>query len=400
MDIKKLINQETRRQKDSITLIPSENYATKAVRSALTSVLSNKYSEGYPQKRYYPGNQICDAIERIAQENTKKAFGISDEWSVNVQPYSGSPANLAVIIGLVAPGETIMGLALADGGHLTHGHPVSATGMLFKSIQYHCDKKSGEIDYEEIARLAEIHKPRLIISGTTSYPRAINFARIEAISKKNDCYHLADISHIAGLIAHQLHPNPFPHADVVVSTTHKMLRGPRGAVIIAKQNIAQRIDRAVFPGVQGGPHNATIAAIAATMEHVQTKKFARYAKQIIANSNALAHCLIKEGFTLTTNGTDNHLMVLDMRPHNQTGAHAEQLLEKNNILANRNSLPGDLKPFSPNGLRVGTPAVTARGMKEKEMKLLATLMRQSVLEKKDIRKKVAELCNKFPIPKD
>jgi glycine hydroxymethyltransferase len=400
MNIQNLITQEEKRQKDSITLIPSENYATKAVRSALASTLSNKYSEGYPKKRYYPGNQICDDIEEIAQENTRKAFGISDEWSVNVQPYSGSPANLAAIMGLIAPGETIMGLALADGGHLTHGHPVSATGMLFKSIQYHCEKKSGRIDYEELERLANTHKPRLIISGTTAYPRAIDFARIHAISTSIGCYHLADISHIAGLIAHNLHPTPFPYADVVVSTTHKMLRGPRGAVIISKKTIASHIDRAVFPGLQGGPHNATIAAIAITMQQVQTKKFARYAKQIIANSMTLADCLKKEGFTITTNGTDTHLMVLDMRPHNQTGTQAEQLLEKNNILANRNSLPDDTKPFSPNGLRIGTPAITARGMKGKEMELLATLIRNIVIEKKDMRKKVAQLCNKFPVPKD
>ncbi len=395
------ISREKSRQARTITLIPSENYAPKAVRELTGSILTNKYTEGYPGKRYYPGAGIYDEIETLARATSLKAFGLNPaDWAVNVQPYSGSPANLAALLALAGPGGVVMGLSLASGGHLTHGHSVSATGMFFKSVGYTVDPATALIDYERLEELAHHHSPTVIISGTTSYPRAIDFARIGVIAKKVGAYHVADISHIAGLVATGLHSSPFPHADVVTSTTHKMLRGPRGAVIFSRVALAPKIDKAVFPGLQGGPHNNVIAAIAHTMQNATTAKFKTYAKQILRNSHALAAALQKHGFVLTTSGTDNHLMVIDLQNANITGAEAEALLEKNNILANRNSIPSDTKPFSPSGLRIGTPAVTARGMKEKEMVILAGAIADVLISKKSAAKIVAGLCNTFTVPND
>ena len=328
---------------------------------ALGSPLTNKYSEGYPGKRYYPGNFYYDEIEKLAWERALKAFGLSAKnWSVNVQPYSGSPANLAVYLALMKPCEVLMGMNLASGGHLTHGHSASFSGKLFKSIQYGVNLETGLLNYTEIEKLAEKHRPKIIISGFTAYPRKIDFKRIGGIAKKVGAYHLADISHIAGLISAKLHPAPFSCADVVMTTTHKTLAGPRGAVIFSRKELAEKIDKSVFPGLQGGPHNNAIAAIALAFGEVLKPKFKNEQKQAVKNAEVLAEELKKYGFDLITGGTDNHLLLMDLKNIGIDGLEAERKLEKAGIIANRNSIAGDASPFKPSGLRLGTPAITAR----------------------------------------
>ncbi|MBI2097117.1 MAG: serine hydroxymethyltransferase [Candidatus Sungbacteria bacterium] len=376
-----ILAQEILRQEETLDLIASENIASPEVRELVGSVLANKYSEGYPGRRYYPGNVNVDAIETLAQNRARKAFHLNQAWHVNVQSYSGSPANIAVFLGLMKPGEKLMGMALASGGHLTHGHKVSASGILFRSVAYGVDQKTGLIDYNEVERIAQKEKPRLIVSGLTAYPRAIDFKKFGAIAKKVGAYHVADISHIAGLIAAGLHPSPFPYADVVTTTTHKILRGPRGAVIFTKQqaisnkrhgaNISDKIDRAVFPGLQGGPHDNVTAAIAYTFGRVATPAYKKYARLVLENAKALAQVLIEEGFTLVTGGTANHMMLLDLRPLGLNGFEAEKLLERTGIIANRNSIPGDASPFRPSGIRLGTPAITTRGLRPRHMPQIA-----------------------------
>jgi len=400
LKIEKLIRREVKRQEESLDLIASENFASTDVLKALGSPLQNKYSEGYPYKRYYPGNIYYDKIETIAQERALKLFGLNPkEWSVNVQPYSGSPANLAVYTGLVAPGETIMGMKLASGGHLTHGHKVSATGKFWKSVQYGVDETTGLINYEEVQRLAEEHRPKIIVSGFTAYPRRIEFQKFGAIAKSVGAYHLSDISHIAGLVASGVHPSPFPYADVVMTTTHKTLRGPRGAIIFSRIEISEAIDRAVFPGLQGGPHNNVTAAKAVAFLEASKPDFKKYSHQIVRNAKALAAALKTHGFKLVSDGTDNHLLLIDMRSINLNGLDAEHLLEEVNIIANRNSVPGDPSPFKPSGVRIGTPALTSRGMKEKEMAILAGLIHSAVTKKPGVKKEVLKLCRKFPAKK-
>jgi len=398
----KIIEKEIKRQEETIELIPSENFVDLETLFIVGSPLMNKYAEGYPGKRYYPGNKFIDEIEILAQERALKAFKLNkEEWSVNVQPYSGSPANLAVYLGLINPGETIMGLNLFHGGHLTHGHKVSYTGKLFNSIQYGINPEKEEIDYEELERLAEKHKPRIIISGTTAYPKKIDFERIYQIAKKINAYHVADIAHIAGLVIANLHPSPFPFADVITMTTHKTLKGPRGAVIFMKKELEEKINKSVFPGLQGGPHMQTIAGIAYAFGQALKKDFINYQKQIIKNSQKLAEELKKRGFKLYTNGTDNHLMMIDLRPLNLDGKTAESLLEKANIIANRNSLPQDTSPFNPSGIRLGTPAVTSRKMKEKEMVIIASWFERILIKKEKpekIKKEVINLTKRFPLP--
>ncbi|MER3406897.1 MAG: serine hydroxymethyltransferase [Patescibacteria group bacterium] len=398
----KIIEKEIKRQEETIELIPSENFVDLETLFIVGSPLMNKYAEGYPGKRYYPGNKFIDEIEILAQERALKAFKLNkEEWSVNVQPYSGSPANLAVYLGLINPGETIMGLNLFHGGHLTHGHKVSYTGKLFNSIQYGINPEKEEIDYEELERLAEKHKPRIIISGTTAYPKKIDFERIYQIAKKINAYHVADIAHIAGLVIANLHPSPFPFADVITMTTHKTLKGPRGAVIFMKKELEEKINKSVFPGLQGGPHMQTIAGIAYAFGQALKKDFINYQKQIIKNSQKLAEELKKRGFKLYTNGTDNHLMMIDLKPLNLDGKTAESLLEKANIIANRNSLPQDTSPFNPSGIRLGTPAVTSRKMKEKEMVIIASWLERILIKKEKpekIKKEVINLTKRFPLP--
>ena len=364
------IKQEETRQNETLMMIPSENYASKAVREAVGSVLSNKYSEGYPGRRYYQGNEIIDQIENLAIENAKKLFGVS---YANVQLYSGSPANSAVYFALLNPGDTILGMGLASGGHLTHGHPkVTFSGKYFNSVQYSVGK-DGLINFEEVEKLAKTHKPKIIVSGTTAYPRTIDFEKFGQIAKNVGAYHLADISHIAGLVAAGVHPSPVGHSDVVMTTTHKTLRGPRGAILMSNnKEIAERIDKAVFPGLQGGPHNNTTAGIAVALEEAMRPEFKTYAEQIVKNAKVLAEELSKRGFKLVSGGTDNHLILVDLTNKGVDGWAAAWALEFAGIVVNRNSVPNDARSaFYPSGIRLGTPAVTTRGMKEAEMTQIA-----------------------------
>lgn len=398
--IEQLIREEEKRQEKTIDLIPSENYASAAVREALGSVLVNKYAEGYPGKRYYPGNKIYDEIEELAKERVKKLFGLDDKWHVNAQPYSGSPANLAVYFSLLDFGETLMGMRLDAGGHLTHGHRVNFSGRAYKSIQYGVELSSGLIDYKDFERLAEMHQPKVVISGATAYPREIDFKRIGKVAWHVGAYHVADISHIAGLVAAGLHQSPFDHSDVVTTTTHKTLRGPRAAIIMCRRDLADRIDRSVFPGVQGGPHMNQVAALAVMASEGLQKDFKKYQQQILKNAQVLANELLAAGFKLVTGGTDNHLMLVDLRSIKIEGTIAEKLLEEAGINANRNSIPGDASPFKPSGVRMGTPAVTTRGMKEREMKTVAGFIKRVLIDKEKpqaIKRKVEALCRKFPI---
>ena len=368
MKTKELIKKEIQRQKKVINLIPSENYASNDVLDALGSPLTNKYSEGYPGKRYYPGNEIYDQIETEVQNLAKKVFGLSSGRHVNVQPYSGSPANAAVYMALLKPGDMIMGMKLSHGGHLTHGHKVSFSGIFYNSVQYGVNIKTGFIDYDEVSDLAKKHKPKILICGATAYPREIDFKKFSKIAKSVSAYLMADISHIAGLISTGLHPTPFPYADIVTTTTHKTLRGPRGAIIFSKnKELAEKIDKAVFPGLQGGPHNNVIAAIGIAFEEALKPSFKKYQKQVVKNARVLADELKKYGFNLVSGGTDNHLILIDLKNKNITGIEAEKKLEKAGIIANRNTVSGDESPFKPSGIRMGTPAVTTQGMKEKDM---------------------------------
>ena len=405
--IRKLVKAELKRQKETLDLIASENMASPETLELLSSTLSNKYSEGYPDKRYYPGNTYADKVEKLAQARALKMFGLSPEkWHVNMQPYSGSPANFAIYFALVEPGETIMGMKLADGGHLTHGHKVSATGKIWKSVQYGVDPKSGRVDFKEVEALASKHKPKIIVSGFTAYPRTFEFKKFREIANKVGAYHMADISHIAGLVAGGAHPSPFPWADVVMTTTHKSLRGPRGAMIFAskeskvakknKVNLPSAIDKAVFPGLQGGPHDNVTAAKAQAFFEVLKPEFKVYANQIAKNAKALAKALISKGFNLVSGGTDTHLILVDVRSMGVDGMAAERRLEKAGIIANRNSVPGDPSPFKPSGVRLGTPSLTTRGMKEKDMRLVANLIYRAIKGEKNVREEVLKLCKRFP----
>lgn len=407
--IKDLLKKETKRQDETIDLIASENIASDDIMEILGTPLINKYSEGYPGRRYYPGNEVCDEIEKTAKEYALKAFSLDEkEWGANVQPYSGSPANLAILFALAKPKEKIMGMKLAFGGHLTHGHSVSATGVFWKAVQYETDKKTGLIDYKKIRALAIKNKPKVIISGTTAYPRQIDFKEFGDIAREVGAYHMADVSHIAGLIAGGEHMSPFPYADAVMMTTHKSLRGPRGAVIFGKkekahdseQTIMELIDKAVFPGLQGGPHNNQTAAIAQAFYETLTPGFKRYAKQIIKNARCLAEELKKKGFDLISGGTDNHLILMNVKTIGLTGTEAEKRLEKNGIIANRNSIPGDESPFKPSGVRLGVPSVTTRGMKEEEMIKIADIFEKILIRNEDASREVKKITKEFSISND
>ena len=398
--LSRLINKETKRQQETLNLIASENFAPVPVRELVGSVLANKYSEGYPGRRYYPGNAVVDEIEVLAQRRALAAFKLGSNWHANVQPYSGSPANLAVYLGLMKPGEKLLGMALSAGGHLTHGHKVNASGIIFKSVSYGVDPKTGLIDYREVEHIAKREKPKIIVSGLTAYPRTIDFKKFGAIAEKVGAWHLADISHIAGLVAAGLHQPPFLYADVVTTTTHKILRGPRGAVIFVKKELAEKIDRAVFPGLQGGPHDNVTAAIAYTFGQAATAGYKNYAKLVLENAKALARVLHKEGFTLATGGTDNHLLLLDLRPLGLSGQEAERTLERAGIIANRNSLPGDTSPFKPSGIRLGTPALTTRGLKPHDMARVARWISRLLIGDENLGKVGREVKNfliKYPI---
>jgi glycine hydroxymethyltransferase len=394
-----LVRAETARQRACINLIPSENYVSEDILAVLGSVLTNKYSEGYAGRRYYPGNAAYDGIEKLAQERIRKLFRLGRDWHVNVQPYSGSSANMAAYLALMQPGEIFVAMALSSGGHLSHGHRVSSTGRLFRAVHYGLGV-DGVLDYADAARLVEMHKAKVIVSGATSYPRSIDFSRFGEIARRTGAYHMADISHIAGLVAAGLHPSPFPHAEVVTSTTHKTLRGPRGAFIACRSDFADRINRVVFPGLQGGPHNHTIAGIARMGFEALDPSFKKYAAQVIKNASALANRLMTEGFTLVSGGTDNHLMLIDCKNTGFSGMEAESALEAVGIMANRNSIPGDSSPFYPTGIRMGTPAVTTRGMKERDMARIAAWIGRVLLKKEKplkVAREVAAFASAFSI---
>jgi len=367
-----LIKKEEERQRETLMMIPSENYASKAVRVAVGSVLMNKYSEGYPGRRYYQGNNIIDEVETLAIERAKKLFKVP---YANVQPYSGSPANSEVLFALCKPGDTIMGMKLSAGGHLTHGHPdITFSGKYFRSVQFSLDI-NGFLDYKEIEKLAEKEKPRLMLIGTTAYPLAFDWKKFAQIADRINSWLVTDISHIVGLIIAKVYPSPFPYAHIVTTTTHKTLRGPRGAMILVTErgikkdtDLPSKIDKAIIPGMQGGPHNNTTAGIAVCLQEAISSDFKRYGKQIVKNALVLSNELKKKGLTLVGGGTECHLMVIDLRPVGLSGNIVAEALEVAGIIVNRNSVPNDdMPPFYPSGIRLGTPAVTTRGMKEKEM---------------------------------
>lgn len=433
--IYKLIKAETKRQQEGIELIPSENYVSPAVLTAMGSVLTNKYSEGYPSKRYYGGNEVADKVEQLAIDRAKKLFDVP---FVNVQPYSGSPANSAVQFALLEPGDRILGFALKAGGHLTHGHPkVTFSGKHFNSVQYGVRIENGKIDFDEVATLAKQHKPKLIICGVTAYPHVLNFKKFAEIADSVGAYLMADIAHIAGLVVAGAHPSPVPYAHVVTTTTHKTMRGPRGAMIMVTKkglrkdpDMGVKINKAIFPGLQGGPHDHTTAAIAVMLKEASKKSFIRYGQQIAVNAKALAEQLMKEGLKLVGDGTENHLMVIDMAKTMGPGGGTflEYALDQIGVTLNKNTVPGDpAPPYYPSGVRLGTPAATSRGMKVREMKQIGTWIgavareidhfelpktkeERSVYVKKakaeikrmrslkKIRQEVRTLCKRFPLP--
>lgn len=402
--IAQAIKGEMDRQRYGLELIPSENFASPAVLEALGSVLTNKYSEGYPHKRYYGGNQFVDVAEDLAIERAKELFGADH---VNVQPYSGSPANLAVYFALLDFGDKVMGMNLAHGGHLTHGHPVNFSGQSYTFVQYGVDKGSEKIDFQEVRKAALRERPKLILSGATAYPREIDFEAFHGIAQEVGAISMADIAHIAGLVVGGVHPSPFPFTDVVTTTTHKTLRGPRGAMIMCKDKFAKEIDRAVFPGMQGGPHDHVNAAKAVAFKEALQPEFKEYTLQIVRNARALAEELLSHGFRLVSGGTDNHLILIDLTNKGVTGKQAEEALDRSGITCNKNMIPYDPRtPFNPSGIRIGTPALTTRGMKEEEMrtvgKLLAQVMGNFGQEEiyRTVKARVRELCEAFPLYDD
>ncbi len=401
-EVFRLIKQEEQYQIDSVRLIPSENYTSRAVMEATGSVLANKYSEGYPGKRYYEGQRYIDELETLVQDRAKALFGMEH---ANVQPYSGSPANLAVYFALLAPGEKIMGLSLPHGGHLTHGWNVSATGRFWTSVRYEVDPQSHLIDYDAVRAMAKAERPRIIVAGATAYPREFDFKIFGEIAREVGAYFLADISHISGLIVAGVHSDPAPYADAVMTTTHKTLRGPRGAMILCKAEHAEAIDKAVFPGLQGGPHENTIAGVGVALKEAATPEFRAYGAQIVTNAKALAAELRERGFDLITGGTDNHLVLIDLTGKKVIGKRAAKALDRANIVGNYNTIPFDpRKPFSPSGLRIGTPSVTTRGMKEDDMRQIARWMDEAIDNVKDedaldrIGNEVRDFCRAFPAP--
>jgi glycine hydroxymethyltransferase len=401
-EIYTLVREEERRQADKIRMIASENYVSRAVLETTGSVLTNKYSEGYVGRRYYEGQQVIDQIEALAIQRAKDLFSAEH---VNVQPYSGSPANLATYLAFLNPGDTILGMALPHGGHLTHGAKVSISGRYFNAQSYELDRRTGLLDYDQVRTKALAVRPKLIIAGHSAYPRILDFGKFREIADEAGALLMVDMAHFAGLVAGGVHPSPLPFADVVTTTTHKSLRGPRGAMILCRNEHAQAIDKAVFPGIQGGPHDNTTAAIAVALKEANSPAFREYAAQVIKNASALAEALIGQGFQLITNGTDNHLMLVDLTNKNISGKRAAKALDQAGIVLNYNSVPFDRrKPFDPSGIRLGTPALTSRGFKETEMVLVSEMI-SKVLSDPDNQKllaltagEVKELCRNFPAP--
>ena len=391
--------EEYNRQRNGLELIASENFVSPAVMAAASSVLTNKYAEGYPSKRYYGGCEKVDIVENIAIERAKQLFGA--EW-VNVQPHSGAQANTAVYFALLEPGDTVLGMNLAHGGHLTHGSPVNISGKYYNFVPYGVDAETGRIDYDVLEALAKENKPKMIVAGASAYPRIIDFERIGKIAKSVSAYFMVDMAHIAGLVAAGLHPSPIPYADIVTTTTHKTLRGPRGGMIMCREELGAAINKAVFPGMQGGPLMHIIAAKAVCFGEALTPEFKQYQAQVVKNAAVLAESLKKEGMNLVSDGTDNHLMLLDLRNiEGMTGKKLEKRLDEVHITVNKNAIPND--PQSPNvtsGIRVGTPAVTTRGLREDDMVELAALIKMTAtrfLRKDEIAARVKALCEKYPL---
>ena len=395
-------DREMQRQQHNIELIASENIVSKAVLLAAGSVLTNKYAEGYPGKRYYGGCVYVDEVEEIARERAKKLFGAEH---ANVQPHSGANANLAAFFALLQPGDTVLGMSLAHGGHLSHGSPVNISGKYFHVVSYGVDAETGRIDYEEMRKTALACKPKMIIAGASAYPRVIDFAKCREIADEVGAYLMVDMAHIAGLVAAGVHPSPIPYADVVTTTTHKTLRGPRGGMILCKETLAKQIDKAIFPGTQGGPLMHIIAAKAVALGEALTDDFKAYQRQIVKNAKVLSEALMAKGLTLVSGGTDNHLMLLDLRGTDVTGKELEHRLDEVHITANKNAIPDDPQsPFITSGLRIGTPAVTSRGFKEPEMEkiagFIADILGDYDKHKECVTAKVIALCEKFPIYAD
>ncbi|WP_428098909.1 serine hydroxymethyltransferase [Candidatus Rariloculus sp.] len=401
-DIHELVRKETKRQDESIRLIASENYVSSAVMEATGSVLCNKYSEGYPGRRYYEGQEFIDQVESLAIERAKALFGAAH---ANVQPYSGSPANQAVYLALLDAGDTVMGLALPFGGHITHGLNVNFSGKLYEIVPYGVDRRTHRIDMNMVEDLARKARPKLIFCGGTAYPRHWDFEGFAQIASAVGAVLVADIAHVAGLVVAGAHPHPFPHAQIVTTTTHKTLRGPRGGMILSDGTYAKELDRAVFPGLQGGPHDHTTAAIAVALKEAATEEFKAYGHQIVANAKALAEALDGHGLRLISGGTDNHLILIDVTPRGINGKPAAQALNRAGIECNYNAIPFDpRKPFAPSGLRIGTPAVTSRGMLEPEMSVIAAWIDRVLANADDetelarVRTEVVEFCQAFPAP--
>ncbi len=401
-DVYAIIQKEEKRQNEELELIASENYVTPAVLEAMATVLTNKYSEGYSGHRYYGGNYIIDEVEDIAVNRAKELF---EAEHVNVQPLSGSPANAAVYMAFLNPGDKVLGLKLDHGGHLSHGHKVNFSGRLYNFVQYGVDPETGIIDMEEVRRIALEEKPKMIVAGFSAYSREIDWQKFKDIADEIGAFTFADIAHIAGLIAAKQLKNPVPIFDVVSTTTHKTLRGPRGAMIMCKEKYAKQIDSAVFPGMQGGPHDHITAAKAVAFGEALKPEFTEYAKQIILNAKAMADEFIKRGYRIVSGGTDNHLMVVDLSNKNSVGKEAEKVWEKIGISVSRSTIPNDPNPpMNPSGVRIGTPAVTTRGFKEDEARLIVEFMDEALINKDNeekldqLKEKVKNLCNQFPIP--
>ena len=401
-EIQKAIDQELSRQREKLEMIASENIVSTAVMQAQGSILTNKYAEGYPGKRYYGGCEYVDIVEQLAIDRAKKLFGA--EYA-NVQPHSGAQANTAVYFALLEPGDTILGMNLTDGGHLTHGSPVNISGKYFKIIPYGVDKETERIDYDELERLAKEHQPKLIVGGASAYSRVIDFERMAQIAKSVGAYFMVDMAHIAGLVAAGLHPSPVPYADVVTTTTHKTLRGPRGGLILCRDaEFGKQFNKAIFPGIQGGPLMHVIAAKAVAFKEALSDEFKVYQQQVLDNAKALADELVKKGFRIVSSGTDNHLMLVDLRSKNITGKEAQFLLDEIGITANRNTIPFEpLSPFVTSGIRLGTPALTTRGLKEEDIREVADIIADVIENREDsavieaAKAKVQAICKKFPL---
>lgn len=397
--ISELINKELKRQQQSIELIASENFTSKAVMEAMGSYLTNKYAEGYPNKRYYGGCSVVDEIENIAIERAKKLFNAEH---VNVQPHSGSQANMAVYFSVLKPGDVVLGMDLSNGGHLTHGSSVNFSGKIFNFVSYKVNKYTEEIDYEEVKKLALKHRPRMIVAGTSAYSRSIDFEKFSSIAKEIGAYLMVDMAHIAGLVATNFHKSPVPYADFVTSTTHKTLRGPRGGLILCKKEYAKVIDKNIFPGIQGGPLMHIIAGKAVCFKEALEPEFKQYINQVVLNAKILAKSLQYYGFKLVSNGTDNHLILVDLNNKNITGKEAENILDIIGITVNKNTVPNETKsPFITSGIRIGTPAVTTRGFKEDDMREIASIINDTIENRgrnlRQIQGRVNTLCEKYPL---